>query len=87
MENKILKPSLATKWADHGYKYTHVEDKRLSTDLCMLCDIKSELLLSCESCQSKLCENCMRIIEECDNIMIVDIIINRKNVLVVQVKF
>ena len=66
-ENKMLKPSLATKWAEHGYKYNHVEDKRLSTDLCMFCDIKSELLLSCESCQSKLCENCMRIIEECDN--------------------
>ena len=67
MENKILKPYLATRWAEHGYKYNHVEDKRIATDLCMLCDKKSKLLLSCESCQSKLCEDCMKIIEECDN--------------------
>ena len=68
MENRILQPYLASKWwAEHGYKHNHVEDKRLATDLCMLCDKKSKLLLSCESCQSKLCEDCMKIIEECDN--------------------
>ena len=85
-ENKMLKPYLATRWAENGYKYNHVEDKRLTSDLCMLCNQKSKLLLSCERCQSKLCENCMKIIEECDNY---DNGYNhkQKNVLIVQVKF